>query len=90
MCARIMKFDLESYQNNYGLLDLLPDKITLFLLTQLIELNLSKGNNKKTLHYYLLLIKKFKDNNQYFEKITNEILWDVPFYDYQYDILPYV
>lgn len=53
-------------------------------------MNSTSGNNQKTLHYYLLLIKKFKENEHYFNKITTEILWDFPIFNNQYDVLPFV
>mgnify|MGYP000244359472 CR=1 FL=1 len=35
-------------------------------------------------------MKKFEENDRYYKKITEEILWEFPFYNYEYDILPYI
>lgn len=32
LCSKILKFDHQNYQNNYGLLDNLPTEITKYLL----------------------------------------------------------
>ena len=90
LCASILKLDVENYKNNFGLLELLPSEITYLLLIDLIDFNSIHQNNEKTLHYYLLIMKKFEENDRFYRKITEEILWEFPFYKSEYDILPYI
>lgn len=51
---------------------------------------INNHNSEKTLHYYLLLMKKFYDWEDYYRTITEKILWEYPFYKHEYDILPYI
>lgn len=92
MCARVMRVDIESYSNNFELLDQLPSRVSFILLVNLLDLNINNRNTERTLHYYLLLLKKFcsKENLWVFEDITDKILWEYPFYRHQYDALPFV
>lgn len=90
LCASILKLDVENYKNNFGLLELLPSEITYLLLIDLIDFNSIHQNNEKTLHYYLLIMKKFEENDKFYRKITEEILWEFPFYKSEYDILPFI
>lgn len=70
MSARILQIDLQSYNNNFELLNLLPNEITRVLLQYLIKFNEKFGNNQKILHFYLVLMRKFGDQDSNFEKIT--------------------
>ena len=90
--AKIMRLDLDNYNNDYQLLDKIPDEIANVLLINLLNDNCNSRNNEKTLHFYLLLLKKNnKDDPEWIIKeITEKIIWEAPFYNYEYDVLPYV
>lgn len=92
LCARIMKVDVDSYQNNFEMIDRLPSQVTLILLINLLDININNKNNERTLHYYLLLMKKFqqKENNWVYPEITQKLPWEFPFYRFEYDVLPYI
>lgn len=90
LCAQILKLDLENYLNNFRMIELLPAEITYLLLIGLLDVNLHSHNNIKTLHYYLLLMKKFEKNDWVFKEITQTIHWEYPLYENEYDILPFV
>lgn len=89
MCARIFKLDVESYKNKFSMLETLPKHITYIILANLVEINFNSRNNEATLHYLLLLMKKFEVEKT-FKQITEQTMWAQPFYRYEYDILPYV
>ena len=89
LCAKIMKLDVENYKNNFGMLEVLPKQITYIILFHLLDINLTNKNNEQALHYHLLLMRKFEIERTY-KKITELILWEYPFYNYEYDVLPFI
>jgi hypothetical protein len=90
--AKIMGLDVENYNNDYARLDKIPEEIANVLLTNLLSDNCQSKNNEKTLHFYLLLLKKnHRDDPEWIIKeITEKIIWEAPFYHYEYDVLPFV
>ena len=89
LSAHILNLDIDSYKNNFGLLDLLPKQITYIILVNLLEIHIHNRNTERALHYYLLLMKKY-DIEKTFKVITEEILWEFPFYNCEYDVLPFI
>lgn len=90
--AKIMKLDVDNYNNDYQLLDKIPDEIANVLLINLLNDNCNSRNNEKTLHFYLLLLKKNNktDPEWIIKEITEKIIWEAPFYNFEYDVLPYI
>ena len=90
--AKIMGLDVDNYNNDYARLDRIPEEIANVLLTNLLSDNCQSKNNEKTLHFYLLLLKKnHRDDPEWIIKeITEKIIWEAPFYHYEYDVLPFV
>lgn len=88
-CAKILKIDLDSYQNNFELMDEIPKQITYIVLVNLLDFSTATRNNARTLHYYLLLMRRF-ETEKTFKKITEMIMWENPFYVHEYDTLPFI
>lgn len=89
LSARILQLDISNYNNNFELLDLLPKQVTYVILINLLDIQVKNNNTERALHYYLLLMRKF-DVERTFKTITEEILWEYPFYRFEYDVLPFV
>ena len=89
LIARILKMDLESYKNNFGLLDHLPQEVAYVLLVNLLDMNQTNKNNPRMLHYYVLLLRNYEIERT-FKIITEQVLWEGPFTEHEYDALPYI
>jgi hypothetical protein len=89
-CAKILNLNLENYFNNFEMVERLPSKIVEVILINLIDINNQSQNNLKRLHYYLLLLKKYENNDWVFNEITKKLHWEYPIYESEYDILPFI